>query len=107
VLVMSDGSTTARRFDPATSSWTTSTMSATRSLPTMTLLTDGRVLLAGGSSLNTAEIYNPDHNTWTTAAPMPSVRRSAVSALLDDGRVLAVSGFENAGEVNATEVFAP
>lgn len=107
VLVMADGSTTARRFDPATSSWTTSTMSATRSLPTMTLLTDGRVLLAGGSSLNTAEIYNPDHNTWTTAAPMPSVRRSAVSALLDDGRVLAVSGFENAGEVNATEVFAP
>jgi hypothetical protein len=107
VLVMSDGGTTARRFDPATSSWTTSTMSATRSLPTMTLLTDGRVLLAGGSSLSTAEIYNPDHNVWTTAASMPSVRRSAVAALLDDGRVLAVSGFENAGEVNATELFAP
>ena len=107
VLVMSEGSTTARRFDPATSTWTTSTMGATRSLPTMTLLVDGRVLLAGGSNLNTAEIYNPDHNVWTTAASMTSMRRSAAAALLDDGRVLLVSGFAGVAEVNATEVFAP
>lgn len=107
VLVMSDGSTTARRFDPATSTWATSTMSATRALPTMTLLADGRVLLAGGSNLNTAEIYNPDVNAWTAATPMAMQRRAAAAALLDDGRVLTVSGFDGAGEVNSTEVFTP
>lgn len=107
VLVTHDGSTTARRFDPVTSAWTSSTMNSVRSLPTMTVLADGRVLVAGGSSLNTAEIYNPDVNRWTAAAPMASVRRAAVAALLGDGRVLLVSGFDGAGEVNASERYTP
>lgn len=107
VLVVSDAGTTARRFDPSTSTWTTSTLSSTRSLPTMTLLADGRVLLAGGSSLNSAEIYNPDVNVWTTASPMANVRRAAVAQLLGDGRVLVVSGFDGAGEVNSTERYTP
>lgn len=107
VLVVADGSTTARRFDPATSTWTTSTLSATRLLPTLTLLADGRVLLAGGSTLNTAEIYNPDHNVWTTAAPMGTARNRAAAALLGDGRVLVVSGANSGGEVNTTERYAP
>lgn len=107
VLVMSDAGTTARRFDPSTSTWTTSTLNSTRSLPTMTVLADGRVLLAGGSNLNSAEIYNPDVNVWTTAASMANVRWGAVAQLLGDGRVLVVSGFDGVGEVNATERYTP
>lgn len=107
VLVTSDGSNASRRFDPGTSTWTTSTMSGARGLSTMTVLADGRVLLAGGSNLNTAEIYNPDVNVWTAATPMLSVRRAAVAALLGDGSVLMVSGNSNAGEVNATERYVP
>lgn len=108
VLVVSED-TTARRFDPATSSWTTSGMSATRLLPTMTLLADGRVLLAGGSNLDSAEIYNPDLNVWTTATSMGARRNRSAAALLDDGRVLVVSGYANppGAEVNSTETFTP
>jgi len=84
-------------------------MNATRTLPTMTLLADGRVLLAGGSSLDTAEIYNPDLNVWTTATSMGARRRGSAAARLDDGRVLVVSGFANppGAAVNSTETFTP
>jgi hypothetical protein len=108
VLALADGSTTALRFHPATSTWTTSTFSATRSLPILTALADGRVLLAGGSSLNTAEVFNPDFDVWTTAGSMATARRAASAVLLNDGRVLAVSGFSNAdGEVDASEIYLP
>ena len=108
VLALADGSTTALRFHPATSTWTTSTFSATRGLPTLTALADGRVLLAGGNGLNTAEVFNPDFDVWTTAGSMVTARRAASAVLLDDGRVLAVSGFSNPdGEVDASEIYLP
>lgn len=107
VLVTTDGAT-AWRFHPATSDWTTSSLGAGRSLPIMTRLADGRVLLAGGSNLATAEIYNPDVNVWTVATPMVTVRRAAAAALLNDGTVLVIGGFSTAGgEVDAVEIYTP
>ncbi|MDO9437313.1 kelch repeat-containing protein [Hydrogenophaga sp.] len=107
VLITNDGGLTAWRFDPVTSAWTQSTMGRSRALPTMTLLSDGRVLLAGGSSQNTAEIYNPDVNLWTAAAPMAAGRQAAVAALLGDGRVLVVGGISAGLEVDSTERYTP
>ncbi|WP_420993120.1 kelch repeat-containing protein [Cupriavidus sp. 30B13] len=108
VLATSDISTTAWRFHPATSSWTTSNLNSARTLPTMTTLADGRVLLAGGSDLDTAEIYNPDANAWTTAASMSVARRAAAATLLTDGSVLVVGGFSSGGsELDAVERYAP
>ena len=48
-------------------------MHASRSQHTATVLSDGTVLVAGGVgsdgvALNSAEIYNPAADTWTTAA---------------------------------------
>jgi len=111
VLAMSDGSNTALRFHPDTSSWTTSIFSRTRSLPTMTTLADGRVLLAGGTGgggvrLTTAEIYNPDANVWTTAAPMFTGRSAASAVLLNDGSVLEVGGF-NSDSLDSSERYTP
>ncbi|PNG58871.1 MULTISPECIES: kelch repeat-containing protein [unclassified Variovorax] len=113
VLATADGSNTALRFRPATSSWTTSSLngSSTRTLPTMTTLADGRVLLAGGTGsggvrLNTAEIYNPEANVWTTAAAMSTGRSAASAVLLNDGSVLTVGGFD-AGEIDAAERYLP
>jgi len=110
VLALADGSTTALRFHPSTSTWTTSTFSTLRAIPTLTALSDGRVLLAGGSGLATAEVFNPDFNVWTTAAPMATERRAASAVLLNDGRVLAVGGFSSAwptGEVDGSEIYLP
>lgn len=108
VLVTSDSGSTAWRFHPATTAWTTSTYAANRSLPTMTALADGRVLLAGGSSLATAEIYNPDANVWTDAASMLTARRASAATLLPDGSVLVVGGFSGTGgEVDGVERYRP
>jgi N-acetylneuraminic acid mutarotase len=111
VLAMADGSTTALRFHPDTSSWTTSTFSGTRILPTMTTLADGRVLLAGGAGsggirLTTAEIYNPDANVWTAAAAMSTGRGAASAVLLNDGSVLEVGGF-NTDSLDSVERYTP
>jgi hypothetical protein len=69
-------------------------MATARSLHTATLLTDGTVLIAGGSSgdaipvLN-AEVYEPSTGTFITTGPM--IADSAGKAtLLADGRVLLV-----------------
>ena len=53
-------------------------MGTAREHHTATLLADGRVLVAGGTSnaveTKTAEIYDPMAGTWTAAASMVSAR---------------------------------
>lgn len=87
-------------------------MTAMRSIPTFTTLADGRVLVAGGTvsggtRTNAAEIYNPDTNTWTAAAPMASGQAAHQAVLLTDGSVLVISGFSGSGEVPTVERFQP
>ncbi|MCO1578905.1 hypothetical protein M8C13_24425 [Crossiella sp. SN42] len=68
------GLATAELYDPATGAWTPAgTMAEPRFFHHATLLPDGRVLLAGGSTtraggytaLQTAELYDPDRGLWT------------------------------------------
>ena len=63
----------------------------------VTLLPDGRVLLAGGRGLDveplrSALLYDPDTDRWRDAAPMLAPRDGHAAALLADGRVLVVAG---------------
>ncbi|MBE7369124.1 kelch repeat-containing protein [Ramlibacter pallidus] len=107
VLAMADGTTTLR-FHPGTRTWTSATLAAGRVLGQPTLLADGRVLLSGGASEAGAEIFNPDVDVWTVAAPMASPRRSGRSVLLADGTVLVVGGFNNAvGSMATVERYTP
>ncbi|MGI8686647.1 MAG: SBBP repeat-containing protein, partial [Acidimicrobiales bacterium] len=98
-----------------------------RLTPTMTLLANGKVLLAGGRAASngpamaTAEIYDPLTNTWSTTGSLATPRYAHTSTLLADGRVLAAGGFTlgppvfnatggfvNAGPVTDTaEVYDP
>jgi len=88
-----------------------------RSEASVTLLRDGRVLLAGGlhyfdqsfpETLDSAEIYNPTTNTWTVTALMQQPRVRHVATLMADGRVLVTGGEVGIGQLNiTTEVYDP
>lgn len=100
---------TCEVFDPATSAFTPApSMSAPRAGHAMTLLDDGRVLVSGGvadwqnagvafiaalnTAQNTAEVFDPVTNTWTSLPVMASKRLGHRQTKLQDGRVLVTSG---------------
>jgi hypothetical protein len=91
-------SNTAEVFDPADGySTVTGLMSSSRFDATVTLLADGRVLVAGGTvagaHVATAEIYDPATNTFTPAnGPMTQARSQHAATRLLDGRVLITGG---------------
>jgi hypothetical protein len=64
---------------------------------TATKLSDGTVLVIGGSDINlvsqsSAELYDPVLDTWTTVGPLASVRAGHSASLLPNGTVLVVGG---------------
>jgi len=81
-------------IDPAWSP--TASLGKARFFHSMAALTDGRVLVAGGSDgsfdLTTSEIYNPTTSTWSAAASMSNTHSGANAVRLLDGRVLVIGG---------------
>ena len=64
---------------------------------TVTVLQDGRVLVAGGEAASglisaAADLYDPTTDRWAATGKLLSPRRGAVSTLLADGRVLVTGG---------------
>jgi len=100
-------------FDPSTMTVTAGYMSSWRTGHTATLLPSGKVLVAGGSvypggtSLASAELYDPATNLWTSVASMPSPRSHAAAVLLTDGRVLVVGGSSNGSNPPGAEIYDP
>jgi hypothetical protein len=80
----------AELYDPATGTWTlTGPMTASRSLLTLTLLFNGKVLAAGQGS---SELYDPATDTWMPAGSMIASRTFHSATLLNNGRVLVAGG---------------
>jgi N-acetylneuraminic acid mutarotase len=67
-------------------------MAAARSGHTATVLPDGRVLVAGGNTLASAELYDPDSGQWNATGSMAAARSGHTANLLPDGRVLVAGG---------------
>ena len=88
-----------------------------RSAPAAVALPDGRALVAGGAStgdgesvpLASAELYDPQTNLWTPAAPMSRPRQGATATVLPDGRVLVAGGTVKAGywDTASAELYDP
>lgn len=76
------------------------------------LLKDGRVLIAGGwtldskerQALTTAEIFDPQTLTWTHLPEAPTARAYASLTQLDDTRVLIAGGQNTAQSVPETAI---
>ncbi|MCK9689493.1 kelch repeat-containing protein [Scleromatobacter humisilvae] len=83
---------------------TTNTWTAAPPMPTervaghtATLLTGGKLLVAGGvksagAGTAAADVFDPVALTWTSVAPMNVMRSSHAATLLADGRVLVTGG---------------
>lgn len=103
----------AERFDPATGRFQRiAGMANQRTSHTGTLLADGRVLIAGGWSLDTvtasAELYDPASGRFLPAGSMTEARAAHTATLLADGRVLLVGGERTTqSAISSAEVFDP
>jgi hypothetical protein len=112
----------AELFDPATGRFTpTGSLGVARGFHQATLLSDGRVLISGGTGelsasdppdlLARTEIYDPATGTFTPAGNLQVARVLHVAVLLSDGRVLDVGGVKaslrDPAAISLTELFDP
>ena len=111
---------TAELYDPATGTWTvTGSMVTARCCNGsrwLVLLSDGRVLAAGGDSgfanFTTpngpfAEVYDPSTGLWTPTGNMSSARSGHSLSLLGNGTVLAAGGYDGTNMLSSAELWDP
>src|SRR5262249_38477319 len=106
----------AELYDPQTQSFTsTASMVTARAAHTATLLSDGRVLIAGGvvcdagncTQLSSAEVYDPIQQKFRPVASMAAARASHTATLLSDGTVLIAGGVQGGVGLSSAEIYSP
>ncbi|MEP6794912.1 MAG: galactose oxidase-like domain-containing protein, partial [Saprospiraceae bacterium] len=113
-------------YDPVTNQWSLrSNFSPTRSRAKAVLLPDKKVLVIGGYKENAndntpvnnygymalTDQYDPSSDTWRRLSPMNLAREyHAITALVPDGRIIAVGGEGQPGNeppISIIEAFSP
>lgn len=84
---------TAELYDPTANSWALlGNMSVGRVSHTATLLSDGRVVVVGGSAAKLAESYDPAAGSWSAAGNLSVDHSKSTATLLPNGNVLVTGG---------------
>ncbi len=106
--------TSTELYDPATTTWSTvGPLNEARGGHTATLLADGKVLVAGGAEselafpiIDSAELYDPETQLWTTTGALIEARAIATATLLANGNVLLSGGYDGGG-MKTAELYDP
>ncbi|MEO8132780.1 MAG: kelch repeat-containing protein [Betaproteobacteria bacterium] len=95
---------TAELFDPIAGSWTSTAMNDRHALGTLTLLSNGKALSAGGytnlfgSASAAAELYDAQSGTWAATGSLNKDRKGHTATLLADGLVLVAGGMQSTAD---------
>jgi hypothetical protein len=112
---------TVEVYDPSTNTWRSSndfpgTPGAPAPMPTPRIrltvaAVNGKIYAIGGlGGIDKVEVYDPDSNSWGTAASMPaalfdpSAGRSDLAAASVNGKIYAIGGFEPDASTNQLHI---
>jgi len=102
-------------YDPASNSWgATGSLSEARFAHVLTLLSNGQVLVAGGtrdhdtnwdtgSFVKEVEVYDTNANGWQTVGEIPLPSAFAAAALFHNGRLWVTGGYVGSSGVNISQ----
>jgi Subtilase family/Calx-beta domain/Galactose oxidase, central domain/Kelch motif/Viral BACON domain len=106
---------TAEIFNPATGSWTnTGSMTMVRGGFSVTLLPNGKVLVAGGFSISSgstvlpnAELYDPTTGAFVATGDMKFATADHEAVLMQNGKVLSAGGFTDSFVTSSSQTYDP
>ncbi len=98
-------------YDPQTGRFASGSLLRLRSRPSVTLLKDGRVLVAGGRDGDeadaSAEVFDPSTGEWSATGSMNEARWKHTATLLTSGEVLVVGGAGTGSVLRSAELYDP
>jgi N-acetylneuraminic acid mutarotase len=102
-------------YDPVTNTWTTRAPLPVGLHHAAAVVAANRLYVIGGYTqallsvwhpVATVYRYDPDKDTWTERAPMPTAR-GALAAAESDGKLYAIGGYDGSGNRAEVEVYDP